>query len=131
SPVVVFGMIVTAYPSSDVTRDEFTRAGHEFTTSDLCGIDFHLRLSWCRSKHNRRKDKSGNDGRAAHEHAPFRGRAKTRLPSALWTLTFVTAQGRLTRPQCSTVSRFITGCCCQVCPKNSTHCQKITLHCHC
>src|SRR5262249_55199654 len=73
-------MIVTAYPSSNVTRDEFTRAGHEFTTSDLCGIDFDLRLSRC--KHNRRKDKSGNDGRAAHEHAPFRGRAKTTTRSS-------------------------------------------------
>src|SRR5262249_35619015 len=75
-------MIVTAYPSSNVTRDEFTRAGHEFTTSDLCGIDFDLRLSRSRSKHNRRKDKSGNDGRAAHEHAPFRGRAKTTTRSS-------------------------------------------------
>ena len=46
----MFGMIVTAYPSSDVTRDEFTRAGHEFTTSDLCGINFDLRLSRCRTK---------------------------------------------------------------------------------
>src|SRR5215831_5305805 len=73
-------MIVTAYPSGDVTRDEFTRAGHEFTTSDLCGIDFDLRLSRGRSKNNRRKDKSCNDGRAAHDHAPFRGRAKTSLP---------------------------------------------------
>src|SRR5215467_4943946 len=78
-------MIVTAYPSSDVTRDEFTRAGHEFTTSDLCGIDFDLRLSRGRSKNNRRKDKSCNNGRVAHDHAFFRGRAMG-LQLHLWPL---------------------------------------------
>src|SRR5262249_35892361 len=60
-------MIVTAYPSSDGTRVEFARASHELTTSDLCSIDFDLRLSRCRSKNNRRKDKSCNNGRAAHD----------------------------------------------------------------
>ena len=34
-------------------------------------VDADLSLSRGRSKNNRRKDKSGNDGRAAHEHAPF------------------------------------------------------------
>src|SRR5215813_10889430 len=53
---------------------------HELITSDLCDIDFDLSLSRGRSKNNRRKDKSCNNGRAAHDHAPFRGRAKTSLP---------------------------------------------------
>src|SRR5262245_26583375 len=40
NPVVAFGMIVTAYPSSEVKRvGNFSRAGHEFITSDLCNID--------------------------------------------------------------------------------------------
>src|SRR5262245_34533176 len=74
-------MIVTAYTSSEVERGgNFRRAGHEFTTSDLCGIDFDLSLSRGRSKNHRRKHKSCNNRRAAHEHAPFRGRAKTSLP---------------------------------------------------
>src|SRR5215467_4612273 len=53
---------------------------HELITSDLCDIDFDLSLSRGRSKNNRRKDKSCNNGRAAHDHAPFRGRAKPSLP---------------------------------------------------
>src|SRR5215469_3002647 len=53
---------------------------HELITSDLCDIDFDLSLSRGRSKNNRRKDKSCNNGRAAHDHTPFRGRAKTSLP---------------------------------------------------
>src|SRR5262249_51913698 len=40
---------------------------HELITSDLCDIDFDLRLSRGRSKNNRRKDKSCNNGRAAHD----------------------------------------------------------------
>src|SRR5262249_61456501 len=53
---------------------------HELITSDLCDINADLSLSRGRSKNNRRKDKSCNNGRAAHDHAPFRGRAKTSLP---------------------------------------------------
>src|SRR5215467_2137268 len=85
-------MIVTAYPSSDGTRVEFTRASHELTTSDLCSIDFDLRLSRCRSKNNRRKDKSCNNGRAAHdpcslsrpcEDKPTKSGAKDRYAQAV------------------------------------------------
>src|SRR5262249_22303023 len=64
------------------TRIEFTRASHELTTSDLCSIDFDLRLSRGRSANHRTKDKSCKNGRAAHDPcSPLRGRAKTSLPN--------------------------------------------------